>query len=106
MRDKLIDILVKSGASFEYATPEDVADYLIAEGVIVPPCKVGDDIYWIDPETNEIIHEKADIKAICYYGGGKFKLVCGSETIPEEIGTELCMLTREESEKALHRSSN
>ena len=31
--------MAKSGASFEYATPEDVADHLLAEGVIVPSDK-------------------------------------------------------------------
>ena len=45
MRDRLIDILAKSGASFEYATPEDVADHLLAEGVIVPKFKRGQLFY-------------------------------------------------------------
>ena len=35
MRDKLIELLRKSGASFERALPEEIADYLIANGVIV-----------------------------------------------------------------------
>lgn len=27
-------------------------DYLLDNGVIVPPCKVGDSIYYIDPDTD------------------------------------------------------
>ena len=45
MRDRLIEILAKSGASFEYATPEDIADHLLAEGVIVLPCRLGKEVY-------------------------------------------------------------
>ena len=80
---------------------DDEVDYLLANGVIVPPCKVGDDIWWIDTEANEINCAENDIKAICYYGEGNFKvIVCDDET-PEDIGTEWCMLTKEEAERAL-----
>jgi hypothetical protein len=34
-RDRLIELLRKSGASFENALPEEIADYLLANGVIV-----------------------------------------------------------------------
>ena len=44
-RDRMIELIIKSGASFERALPEEVADYLLANGVIVPPCKVGDTVY-------------------------------------------------------------
>ena len=30
------------------------ADYLLAQGIIVPPCKVGDKVYWISHITKEI----------------------------------------------------
>ena len=50
MRDRLIELISKteSGISFERAIPEEFADYLIANGVILPPCKVGDTVYIID----------------------------------------------------------
>ena len=44
-RDRLIELLRKSGASFENALPEEIADHLLANGVIVPPCKAGDMVY-------------------------------------------------------------
>lgn len=79
----------------------DKNDQLIADGWIRPPCKVGDDVYWIDTETNEIKCEKNDIKAICYYGEGKFKVIVSDENTPEDIGTKWCMLTKEEAEEKL-----
>lgn len=109
MKDKLIELIEKADETvIGFSIDGDIgilADYLLAEGVIVLPCKVGDDIYWIDAETNEIHLAKADIKAVCYYGDGEFKLVCGSEKEPEEIGTKWCMLTREEAERALQKGA-
>ena len=43
MRDKLIELLIKSGVTWN---PCGVADSLLANGVIVPPCKVGDTVYY------------------------------------------------------------
>ena len=41
-------ILINGIASGKvYQTAEHIADYLLANGVIVPPCKVGDMIYYI-----------------------------------------------------------
>ena len=40
MRDRLVELLDK-----DYLFAEDIADHLLDNGVIVPPCKVGDIIY-------------------------------------------------------------
>lgn len=53
MRDRLIEILKKSGASFERALPEEIADYLLAEGVIVLPCKLNSKVYDISEFVDE-----------------------------------------------------
>ena len=50
MRDRLIELLNKSFAE-QYEkrgllTAPHTADYLLANGVIVPPCKVGDYVLW------------------------------------------------------------
>ena len=46
MREKLIEILRKPIFPHELVDPaEAVADYLLDNGVIVPPCKVGDTVY-------------------------------------------------------------
>jgi hypothetical protein len=101
-RERLIEILKVPIHPRIGADPaEVVADYLLANGVIVPPCKVGDDIYWIDSDTNEIKCAKKDIKAVCYYGNNDFKIITQDESSPEDIGTQWCYLTKEEAENAL-----
>ena len=53
-KEKLIELL--SGKSID--TPADVeyvADYLIANGVIVPPCKVGDTVYVLDVLADNVL---------------------------------------------------
>lgn len=53
MRDRLIEIIAKSNLVLvdggihpdTHLTQEALADHLLAAGVIVPPCKVGDTVY-------------------------------------------------------------
>ena len=45
MRDRLIDLIQGSVGGCERHCAAHVADYLLANGVIVPPCKVGDTVY-------------------------------------------------------------
>ena len=40
---ELLDIIIQPGQK----TLGDIADYLLTNGVIVPPCKVGDTVYFI-----------------------------------------------------------
>lgn len=47
MHDRLIELLRKSGASFERALPKEIADYLISNGVRVLPCACGDTVYFV-----------------------------------------------------------
>lgn len=44
MRERLIELLRQSGITWY---PSKVADYLLENGIIVPPCKVGDTVYCI-----------------------------------------------------------
>ena len=56
-RDRLIELLKKCieenvgvndpNVSFE-VDYENIADYLLANGVILPPCKIGNTLWWID----------------------------------------------------------
>lgn len=43
MRDRLIDLLY----DMQDARIDTIADHLIENGVVVPPCKVGDTVYYI-----------------------------------------------------------
>lgn len=44
MRERLIE-LIESARYWGSGTSAEIADYLLANGVIVPPCKVGDRVY-------------------------------------------------------------
>lgn len=122
MRDRLVELLVKSGASFERALPEEITDFLLANGVIVPPCKVGDIVYalhwhWgtylkgdIMPYqiTNIIITQNKKGVWIKKYRAMEIQ---NGKTIDwqlnfefDEIG-DTVFLTREEAEKALAERS-
>ena len=51
MRNKLIELIheceVEALKSNLHLSPERIADKLLSKGVIVPPCKVGDEIYFV-----------------------------------------------------------
>lgn len=139
MRDRLIKLLTtdvscdkSDGCSHcEYNYCDDkcnehygglIADYLLENGVVVPPCKVGSDIYYIGIR-NGIIQEmqvnygtfgKNGLKmsAVCKDGSEFCSVVCarektcGLDFCKENIGVTV-FLAREEAEKALaERSKN
>lgn len=94
-RDRLIELLNTdmSGCDGDYA--EELADYLIANGVIVPPCKVGDTIYQTDGVRiyTSTIHEIT-------YTLSKVIFVTENTVFDEQAINNSIFLTREEAEKA------
>ena len=79
-----------------------IAEHLLANGVLVPPCKVGDTVYVIikpifrgDPP--QFIKEET-VEGLCYFKGKWYAVQDGEDF---EIDDMLCFLTREEAEKAL-----
>lgn len=63
-KDKLIALLNTdiSGCEGDYA--EEMADHLLHNGVIVPPCKVGDTVYPLNADSRfRAIVEKIEINA-------------------------------------------
>ncbi len=110
MRDRLIELLKESKYGdwnwlVDDIRIDDFADYLLDNGVIVPPCKVGDKVYWISPKHKI---RKLELISICIgvseteYGcyGGNYTPVCFYES---DIGKTV-FLTREEAERALKES--
>ena len=105
-RERLIELLNKSceergwmmnGAGI-------IADYLLANGVIVPPCRVGQELYFIktffsladDPLKQKVCGMKT------YSDDMKFTFVTASQRCFDEdkLGKTV-FLTREEAERAL-----
>lgn len=101
MRDRLIELIHDSDYSLDSVR---LADYLIANSVIVPPCKVGQ-IVWLvrDGKIEETTVEKIVLKDKGLY----LKLLCNSfyETTCRSIGKTV-FLTRKEAENALERSKS
>ena len=81
---------------------DKIADYLIANNVVVLPCKVGDRIYRLDFLNNKIIDwtiARIDI----YEDEVVYSDDCFNEFTDEEFGVrEGVFLTLEEAEKALN----
>ena len=103
-RDRLINLIInakredpETGSFTEF-----LADYLIATGVILPPCKVGQIVWLI---RNGKIEETTVEKIVLKDGGLYLKLLCDAfyETTCRSIGKTV-FLAREEAEKALERS--
>lgn len=76
------------------------ADYLLANGVIELPCKVGDKVYWLkrDPETYEwyIYHSKVD--SVRIYDDTTFIYTSPICFFSEKDIGKTVFLTREEAE--------
>ena len=99
MRDRLIELLDKvqsngnaTKAGINYIQNSTLADYLIENGVILPPCKVGDTVYVIGSKYRCGREEK-------WINTGKFRL--GDI---DRIGKTV-FLTKEEAQKALEERS-
>ena len=84
-----------------------IADYLIANGVIVPPCKMGDIVYMVTPGGR--IHEKKVLGSANVVGLNlrdeiwmKHSFTCESALVfnEDDIGKTV-VLTREAAEQAL-----
>ena len=100
MRDRLIE-LVNDNPDIWMSdrTSEMIADYLLANGVIVPPCKVGDTVYefgfddgglFFDPLI-EVVESKVEGVLI----------LCTNDFYKIDEFGESVFLTKEEAEQAL-----
>lgn len=110
MRDRLASLISEAEGlvNNDLPTVEQIADYLIEHGVIVPPCKVGQTVYgvhWsytIDECRVSSLTQKSD-------KSWKIRITCGISRRVFEITTDkigkIVFLTREEAEKALAERS-
>lgn len=100
---KLLDDLFQAGTE---KTLGDMADYLLDNGVICPPCKVGDTVYFASFDCNG---NNKGIKPhnVLYLS---CEAVCEGKTINSHIDFEdfgkTVFFTHEEAKKALMRSED
>jgi hypothetical protein len=104
MRDRLVELL--KTASY-YLDEQDVlcnriADHLIENGVVVPPCKAGDKVYFIDTcTTAEDFGKKyvswGEVLQLSFNGFGKWVVL----TSKHLLNIDEILLTKEEAEQKL-----
>ena len=97
-RERLMKLI--SDMPKEQIVPE-LADYLLANGIIAPPVKVGDVVYIVCNVDNETVIEESAVEEV------STKRIWTDEVDYdlEEIGTSIFM-TRESAEKALTERSS
>lgn len=113
MRDRLIELLEAECGFSRYMTDDErrakLADYLLANGVIVPPCKVGDTVYRLNSICSCV--NEATVKAVYWTEDKKhypkshiiiqYDLHRGRTRVNFCEFGKTVFLTREEAEKAL-----
>lgn len=81
-----------------------IANHLLANGVLIAPCKIGDDIWWINEDTNTVECCKGDVSGFAFGKDGVLiRDECGYY---EKPGTTYCFLTKEDAEAELARRAN
>ena len=125
MREKLIDLLKESPLGVEELSlghivhrriVEHIADHLLANGVIVPPCLVEQDIYIAKKNKVEMTFARTfkylgkeiglEVEATHYKRDRDGWLELKTDIIHECEFGKTVFLTREEAEKALKERSN
>ena len=122
MRDRLIELFKQADEkAFEYICENDhmdfiptkdeiagvYADHFLANGVIVPPCKVGDKVYVADYTRLGYMVFECTIEEISHYTYGTFYYLNWGLHIPrfkackEDSFGKTVFLTCDEAEKAL-----
>ena len=105
MRKRLIELLddvhcAREDAPYqEIHNREELADYLLANGVILPPCKVGDKVYYITGIHGKLVGE-AKVEEL-YYNGDGFAYRVSSDYLYFDMQAEEIFFTKEEAEYAI-----
>ena len=103
-RERLIEICDTNNGWVDEVPAEKFADYLLANGVIVPPCKVGDSCYplpryktpIVERKISRITYSKRNIIIGYYENDGQWRPPLRTRTLGEDV-----FLTKEETKKAL-----
>lgn len=107
-RERLVELLKKAD-DFTYSLENELADYLLANGVVVLPCKIGDTVY-----EAEKYCDNGAVCLRCYEKDGCKNCLYWNEIIIERpfciddyfnFGKTV-FGTREEAEKALKECEN
>ena len=101
--------LIESATYCGADTPEKIAERLIDEGVIVPPCKVGDRLWLVytpkwpaDPaDKGKYFMREDGVQRIIFGSKGLSIETWNTGTMPAKVIGEKLFFSREEAETAL-----
>lgn len=108
MRERLIELIQNAVGGCARHLAEVIADYLLANGVIVPPCKIGQTVYF-PMETNGECEPYVDVGTVFCIGfderhtmwiSARYESGLKYYHTSDDFGKTV-FLTREEAEKAL-----
>lgn len=113
MIDKALDKHDSTIENYVHPEQEWIADYLLSNGVIVPPCKVGDTVYSYDENLHALLDYRINQITLSdgaptLYSGLCFKedeLLSDIDFVESDVGKTV-FLNREEAEKALKEREN
>ena len=94
MRDRLIELIKQGNGGYDFMSLERIADHLLANGVIVPPCKVGDKVYMLVTKRSKVSFPPftfVKVSRLTFYN---------LERVLQDFGKTV-FLTREEAEAKL-----
>lgn len=102
MRDRLIELIQNAVGGCARHWAKIIADHLLANGVIVPPCKVGDKIYYLDRHSKKVEEDTVRFLTITEKNGVRPILIRHNTKFWDfyEWGKTV-FLTKEEAERAL-----
>lgn len=101
MRERLIKILEEADEYPAYQSYEGFADYLLNNGVVLLPCKVGDVVYFIGGIHNSLVRSAIVEEIIINDSGVRDLLVTSDNCVTFEDAIDIFYFTREEAERAL-----
>ena len=109
-RERLIELLKNGFTAYgkdfltDLTPQEFIADFLLANGVVVPPCKLGDTVYYITGIHNTLVKSAKVEEIYCGESGFAFHL-CLKYTY-FTLQQEDVFLSREEAEREIERRNN
>lgn len=101
-RDRLIELIEQAEGlkNNDFPSVEEIADYILANGVIVPKYNIGDTVWYITGIHRTVV-KSAIVEEIIINCNGVSDLFVTSDTGSFENSVDIFYKTKEEAEKAL-----
>lgn len=106
-KERLVELIDQCTIDYDMPSSEQIADYLLANGVVVPPCKVRDVVYRVTSEWNSIKKRYESFiseEGIAHVNVSYLFITSQSNVFGEEYIGHKIFLSREEAEAKLRES--